>query len=185
MGGVRRQGDPEQETIIFDATPIIYLCKIGLAGKLRELKPSFRLATTVEVYEEVYTKGIERSAIEAAALKELFDGGLIEVESRRKLPRLAKSLTGESGIHPGEESVLSLALLTRATAIVDDRRARQVARALGISLSGTPGVIIDLIKRGVISMGEGRRAFERMVDEGWYCSAKLFSTLLRTMEELE
>ena len=185
MGGVRRQGDPEQEALVFDAIPVIYLCKIGLAGKLSELSPSFRFLTTAEVYEEVYVKGVGKSTIEAAALKELFDGGLIEVVSRRKRPRKAKTLTGESGVHPGEESVLSLALETSATAIIDDRRARQVAHALGIHLSGTPGVIIELVRRRVISKPEARDALERMVDEGWYCSAKLFSTLLRTIDELE
>lgn len=185
MGGVRRQGDPEQETLVFDATPIIYLCKVGLARKLHDLGLYFRFLTTAEVYEEVYVKGAEKGTIEAAALRELFDGGLIEVVSRRKRPRPAKGLMGESGVHPGEESVISLALRTRATAIVDDRRARQVAHALGIGLSGTPGVIIELVKRRVISKGEARDALERMVDEGWYCSAKLFSALLRTIEEFE
>ena len=184
MGRVRHQGDPEQETLVFDATPIIYLCKVGLARKLRELSPSFRLLTTTEVYEEVYAEGIERSTTEATALKELFDSGLIEVKSRGKR-RPTKDLARESGIHPGEESVLSLAQRTHATAIVDDRRATQVARALGIRLSGTPGVIIELVRRHVISKGEARNALERMIDEGWYCSAKLFSVLLRTIEELE
>ena len=184
MGGVRRQGDLEQESLVFDATPIIYLCKVGLAGKLHELSPSFRLLTTAEVYEEVYAKGAGKGTIETAALKELFGGGLVEVVSRRQRRKKAKGLTGESGIHPGEESVLSLALETSATAIVDDRRARQVAHALGIHLSGTPGVIIELVRRHIISKGEARDALERMVDEGWYCSAKLFSALLRTIEEL-
>ena len=183
MGRVRPQGDPEQETLVFDATPIIYLCKVGLAGKLRELRPSFRLLTTAEVYGEVYAKGAGKSTIEATALKELFDGGLIEVESRMKRQRLVKGLRRESGIHPGEESVLSLALSKGAIAIVDDRRARQFARALGIRLSGTPGVVIELVKRRVISKGEARDALEKMVDEGWYCSAKLFSALLRIVEE--
>lgn len=184
MGGVRPQGDPEQETLVFDATPIIYLCKVGLAGKLHGLRPSFRLLTTTEVYEEVYTKGVGRSTTEAVALKNLFDGGLIEVEKRRRQPKV-KGLARESGIHPGEESVLSLALRTGTTAIVDDRRARQVAQALGVHLSGTPGVIIELVKRRVISKDDARNALEKMVDEGWYCSAKLFSALLRTIEELE
>jgi len=133
----------------------------------------------------VYAKGVGKSANEVAALEELFDGGLIEVAGRTKRPGPAKGLTDESGIHPGEESVLSLALRSHATAIVDDRRARQVARALGIRLSGTPGVIIELVKRRVISNGEARDALETMVDEGWYCSAKLFSVLLRAIDELE
>ncbi|MDG7016030.1 MAG: hypothetical protein JRM82_01490 [Nitrososphaerota archaeon] len=72
----------------------------------------------------------------------------------------------EFGIHSREEPVLSLALRTRATAIVDDRRARQVARAPGIHLSGKPAVIIELVKRRVMSKGEVRDALERMVDEG-------------------
>lgn len=130
----------EQATVflVLNATPIIYLCKAGLAEKLRELKPSFRLLTTKKVYEEVYVKGVR----EASALKGLFDGGIVEVGSPKEGSKRVDGLSRSSGIHPGEVSVISFALELGATAILDDRRARQVARVLGVRLSGTPGIVM-------------------------------------------
>jgi len=185
VDGVRQQRDTEQATIVLvlNATPIIYLCKAGLAEKLRELKPSFRLLTTKEVYEEVYVKGVEKGVKEAIALKELFDGGIVEVGSPKKGSKTVDGLSRPSGIHPGEASVISFALELGATAILDDRRARQVARVMGVRLSGTPGILIELVRRRMISKEEARCALERMVEEGWYCSAKVFSSIIKTIDE--
>lgn len=185
MGGVRHQRDTKQPTLlVLNASPIIYLCKAGIAGKLRGLKPSFRLLTSDEVYEEVYVKGVEKGVSEAGAVRELFDEGIIEVESAPKGgSKKVKELSKSAGIHPGEASVISHALALNATAIIDDKRARQVARVLGVRLSGTPGLIIELVRQGIVSKGDAKRALEKMVDEGWYCSAKLFSSVIKTIDE--
>jgi predicted nucleic acid-binding protein len=184
MGGVRHQRDTEQPTLlVLNASPIIYLCKAGISGKLRGLKPSFRLLTSDEVYEEVYVKGIEKGVSEASALKELFEEGIIEVEPPPKEgSKKVKEISKSAGIHPGEASVISYALALNATAIIDDKRARQVARVLGVRLSGTPGLIIELVRRSIISKDDAKRALEKMVNEGWYCSAKLFSSIIKTIE---
>jgi predicted nucleic acid-binding protein len=185
VDGVRHQRDTEQATLILvlNATPIIYLCKAGLAEKLVGLKPSYRLLTTQEVYEEVYVKGIEKGVREAGALKGVFDGGIVEVGPPKEGSKKVKDLSQSSGIHPGEVSVISLALELGATAILDDRRARQVARVLGVGLSGTPGIVIELVRRRTISKEEARLALEKMVEEGWYCSAKVFSSMVKAIDE--
>ncbi len=185
MGRVRRQRDAEQATLlVLNASPIIYICKAGIAGELRRLKPSFRLLTSDEVYEEVYVKGIEKGVNEAGALRELFDEGIIEVESPpRGGSKRVKELSKSAGIHPGEASVISHALTLNATAIIDDKRARGVARVLGVKLSGTPGLIIEMVRQRIISKDVAKRALEKMVDEGWYCSAKLFSSIIKTIDE--
>jgi predicted nucleic acid-binding protein len=151
--------------------------------KLGGLKPQFRLLTSEEVYEEVYSIGIEKGVSEAGALRELFDGGIVEVEPAKTSSRKARDAFRSSGIHSGEASIISLAQELEATAILDDRRARQMARVLGVRLSGTPGIMIELVRRGTLSKGEARGALEKMVDEGWYCSAKVFSSILKALEE--
>ncbi len=184
MGGVRHQRDTEQATLlVLNASPIIYLCKAGIAGKLRGLEPSFRLLTSDEVYEEVYTKGIKKGVSETSVLRELFDEGIIEVESPPEgSSKRMKELSKSAGIHPGEASVISYALALNATAIIDDKRAREVARVLTVSLSGTPGLIIEMVRQRIISKEDARRALEKMVNEGWYCSAKLFSSIMKTID---
>lgn len=162
---------------MLNASPIIYLCKCGLASKLKSLKPSFRLVTTPEVYDEVYTRGLERAVEEAEQLKELFKGGIIEVVS----PEVSRQRGGidisSSGVHPGEASVINLAAELEGTAIIDDRRARRVARILGVELSGTPGIIVEFVRTRIITKLEAKNAIGKMVDGGWHCSPKVFSNI--------
>ena len=142
------------------------------------------MLTTREVYEEVYLKGIEKVVSETAALEELFDGNIMEVES----PKHASMTEGRyrsSGIHSGEASVISLALELDATAILDDKRARQIAKVLGVRLSGTPGILIELVKERVMSKTDARRALEKMVEDGWHCSVKTFSNVVEAIEEVQ
>jgi predicted nucleic acid-binding protein len=131
MGGIRDKRDTGQPTVlVLNATPIIYICKTGLVGKVKALRPAFRLLTTQEVYEEVYQKGIDKFVSESGALRELFDGNTVEVESPRQASRTEEKYWS-SGIHPGEASVISLALELDGIAILDDKRARRVAKAFG------------------------------------------------------
>ena len=90
----------------------------------------------------------------------------------------------DSGVHRGEATVISVARRLNATAVMDDRRARHVARAIGVRLSGTPHIIIRLIEQRVISKHEGMRAVERVIEEGWYCSAKTYSEIINAIEKV-
>jgi len=132
------------------------------------------------VYDEVFVKGVERRVEEAEDLKRLFESHIIEVV--RHVDEIVKKLR-DSGIHHGEATVISLAHKINATAIIDDRRARHVARTLGIRLSGTPHIIVQLIKQGVITKQEARQAIDNIVREGWYCSAKGYSEIINAIEE--
>jgi predicted nucleic acid-binding protein len=185
MGGIRDERDTGHPgVLILNATPIIYICKTGLVGNLRTLRPAFRLLTTREVYEEVYVKGVGKVVSETGSLKELFDGNVVEVES----PKQASQIDGRyrsSGIHPGEASVISLALELDGIAILDDKRATRVAKALGVGLSGTPGILIELVRRNAMSKIDARIALEKMIEEGWYCGVRVFSEIVNAIEEVD
>lgn len=183
MDGVQPQRASEQ-ILVFNASPIIYLCKSGLATKLKHLKPSFRLVTSNEVYHEVYTRGMEKGVDETKILKELFDGDTIEVTAAKgDAKRRVDEQIHSSGIHEGESSVISLALELDATAIIDDKRARDVSRILGVRISGTAAIVIELVRSKIISRDDAKRGMENMVREGWYCSAKVFSDMIRAIED--
>ncbi len=185
MDRIRRKRTAER-VLVFNASPIIYLCKSGLAGKLVHLRSSFKLITTTEVYEEVYKRGIEKKVSEAKILRELFDGGVIHIATQKTDAQIGiSSEVHSSGIHEGEASVISLALGLDAIAIIDDKRARQISRVLGVKVSGTPAIVIELVRSGAISKEEARRGIERMVREGWYCSARVFSEIIRAIDEAQ
>ncbi len=184
MDRVRRQRNTER-VLVLNASPIIYLCKSGLASKLTHLRPSFRLVTTTDVYEEVYTRGIEKQVSETKILKGLFERGVIQVATQKIDSKIGiYKEVYSSGIHEGEISVISLALELEAAAVIDDKRARQVARVLGVKVSGTPAVIIELVRSRMITKHEAKRGIEKMVREGWYCSAAVFSEIIRTIDEI-
>lgn len=56
----------------------------------------------------------------------------------------------EWGLGAGETSVLSHAVMTGATAVLDDGRARTAARVLGVTVIGTLGVVLSARKQGRI-----------------------------------
>ncbi len=52
--------------------------------------------------------------------------------------------SGPPPVHVGEREVLALALGREATAVMDDRRGRSRGRWLGVTLTGTLGVLLAL-----------------------------------------
>ena len=180
MGGVRSWGTSPEPTLVFNSTPLIYLAKAGLADKLSLLP--FRLITTQTVYHEVVVSGVERQVEEASILRSLFDSHTIEIVERMDEEIVEK--IRDSGIHHGEATVISPAHKLNATAIIDDKRARHVARTLGMRLSGTPHIIIQLVKQRVITKQEARQAVDKIIEEGWYCSAKNYSEIINAIENI-
>jgi predicted nucleic acid-binding protein len=69
--------------------------------------------------------------------------------SRRSSSLVPGSIT-EWGLGAGESAVLALALELGATAVFDDAAARTAARALGVPLIGTLGVVIRAKRRGLV-----------------------------------
>jgi len=179
VGGVRSRGTAPEPTLVFNATPLIYLNKVGLADKLSLLP--YRLITTHTVYYEIVVRGVEKQVEEAKHLRTLFDSLIIEVVEQADEEVVEK--LRNSGIHNGEATVISLADRLNTTAIIDDKRARHVARTLGIRLSGTPHIIIQLVKQGVITKQEARQAVDKMIEQGWYCSAKSYSKIVSAIEK--
>ena len=58
----------------------------------------------------------------------------------------------EWGLGKGESSVVTLALDLAATAVLDDRNGRRCAKALGVRVIGTFGVILRAKRQGLIAM---------------------------------
>lgn len=180
MGRVQseRPAGSKKLSLIFDATPIIYLCKVNLAKHLVSLGNHYRICTTREVYKEVNVHGLQES--ESAELTELFEGGIEVLESKGKVRALLKS----SGLPEGEIAVLDKAKSLGGTAIVDDKRARVVGKAIGVSLAGTVTIIMEFVKLGLISKDEAKYSVGRMIEEGWYCSAKDYMRMIEAVESL-
>lgn len=183
MGTVQSEGSvsTKKPTLIFDATPLIYLCKANLSNHLRELGVRYRLCTTSEVYQEVYVKGLEDEVNETEELKVLFEG-VVEVLPEHRKRKKISDLLKSAGLHAGEIAVLEAAVSLDGTAIVDDKRARTVGESMGLNLAGTVTIIIEFARQGMISKSEARDGIDRMIANGWYCSAKDYARMIKAIE---
>jgi predicted nucleic acid-binding protein len=71
----------------------------------------------------------------------------------------------------GERYAIALAILQKEPLVIDDRLGRQVARALGVSVVGTVGVLIQAKKAGLIL--EVRSLMQEMRSAGYWLSDEL------------
>jgi len=185
MGGDRSErADQRKSQLILNATPLIYLCKSGLARHLIDLSDNFELLTTPEVYLEVYVQGMEKKVSEISVLKEIFEGGIVKVLPKRARESATTSSLSGSGLHPGELSVIRAALSLGATAIIDDKRARKLGRAVGARIEGTVSLILDLLRLEALDKQKARDAIETMINLGWYCSARDYAQIIKAVESI-
>jgi predicted nucleic acid-binding protein len=96
----------------------------------------------------------------------------VEVSPEQPAPDM-----GLSYLHAGERDAISLALHTRASAlIIDERRGREEAESRGLKVIGTLGVIAAAHERGLLDLVE---AFDRLRQTSFHVSPGLLAAVLR------
>jgi len=126
--------------IICNTSPIQYLHQLGLLDILRVL------AKRVIVPPAVADELNEGRAL-GISLPDV--GALDWIHLRRPISELAVPLVTDLG--PGETEVLMLALeLREAVVVLDDALGRRVAETLGLSLTGTLGLLLDAKRVGLV-----------------------------------
>lgn len=128
--------------IICDTSPIQYLHQIGQLTLLSRLAGNVIVPPyVVQELEMGRNLGVNLPNIRA----------LNWIAVRTPLSVAALPLVKDLG--PGETQVLALALeLSNPVVILDDNLARQMARSLGIRLTGTLGVLLDAKRAGMVSV---------------------------------
>ncbi len=81
-------------------------------------------------------------------------------------------------VDAGEASCLSLAIHRNHNLLTDDLDARQLARREGVSVSGTVGVLVSLVKESVISLEEGNRILKAFIDTGYFSPVEALDDLI-------
>lgn len=110
-------------------------------GKLGYLKLVNRLFDDLVIAESVFEE-VEDTPV-SHQIQELIDGGFAEVESSSK-HQLLNILS--SSVGKGEAETIALALEVKADlAVLDDFKARKLARKLQIKIVGTLGILKTLM----------------------------------------
>jgi predicted nucleic acid-binding protein len=148
---------------VADSSALIALDRIGLLGGLG---PLFDACLIPPAVADEIAPTVQRPAwIVVQSLTQPFD------------PRVVAA-----GLDPGETEVLSLALeLGTHTVVVDERAARRIALALGLSLVGAVGLLVRAKREGILpAVRPGVEALQR---SGFFVSSALVGRVLREAGE--
>ncbi len=148
---------------VFNTSPIIVLAKLGV------LSSALKLFSEVEVPSGVLEE-LERKRDEVyQELIRAINEGSVRVENiRRRLPRLSV----------GESSAILLALARNKIVVLDDKRARRLARELGLEVIGTPSILKKLHEQGILAEPPST-IYRRLIEIGFYIDKKLFNKIFQ------
>jgi len=156
---------------VVNASPLIVLGKIG------------KIEWLVSLCEElVVPKGVAKELEEGVpddfARKWIASEGQARVRETGLVPNSIL----EWDLEAGETEVLAWAYLNPGfVAIVDDKAARDCAKALGIPFRGTMGILLKAKKQGLVS--KVKPVMQELLDAGLYVDRETLKVVLRQAGE--
>lgn len=149
--------------IVFNTSPLIVLAKLGLlevsiASLFEEAQiPRGVLSELKSKHDNVYV-----------LIKTLIKRGLLVLdETSVTFPRLGL----------GESSAILVGLNEGKIVVLDDRKARKIARDLGLKVIGTLGILRELYSLGLIKISKSE-IYRRLLDLGFYIKHETFERIL-------
>jgi predicted nucleic acid-binding protein len=153
-------------TVVCNTSPLLVLAKIQRLGLLTQLYA--RLVIPGAVVDEVGAK-VDAAAAQIQALV-----ATPRVTVQRATPQTLAGLPVDLG--PGEREAIALALETAADLVVlDDQAGRRLARARGLQVTGTVGVLIEARSRGLLPAL--RPELDRLRDAGLWLADAFYQRL--------
>ena len=155
--------------VVADSSPLIILSKLNILDLLPTLHP--HIYVSAEVYAEVVVAGTGLPGAASVAAAQW-----IEVKPIRNQAQLAAAET-KFGIGAGELSTIILANELKAElALIDDLRARRLAKSEGLEVRGAIGLLERLYRRGEIS--DLRSVFHQLLSHTVYMDRTLLNRRL-------
>lgn len=159
--------------IVSNATPLIYLAKLG---RLALLKDFFReVIIPEEVKREVVDQGKEQNSIDAFVVEEAIKEGWIKIKKvqiREDIEAL--------GIDKGEAEAIILAVeLSSDDILVDQTHARLAATIFGLKPKGTIYVLLRALKEDLFDYDDYLKLLEDLVRSGFRMSDEVYLEAVR------
>lgn len=163
--------------IVSNATPLIYLAKIG---KLRLLRRIFgQVIISEEVKREVVDGGKKLGKMDAYLVEKEIKEGWIKVSKIEELIDIPIKL------EKGEVATLSLAKnLEVREVLVDEICARTASEILGLTPRGTIFVLLKALKIKEISFDEFLRILEKLLKEGFRLREEVYIEAVKTAKKI-
>lgn len=165
--------------LVFDATPLIYLTKVGLL-RLIEALPARKYAVR-SVFKEVVESGKVKGLADALLLARLFDAkviGIVEPSDSELLGTLMKT----RGLDEADAETLAVAKEHNYRAVVDDLVARRVAKIYGIDFVGTLYILVLSVQKRLLTRQEAVEVVDEMIEVGWRCGPELYREIIRIIQ---
>lgn len=157
--------------VISDTTPIISLLKIN---KLSLLQILFK---NVIIPQAVYNELISNPKYTNEAVI-IFNTSYIsikKVENRKQVDELRNN----SGLDIGESEAIAYSKMVNADLLLmDELKGRSVAKQLGLSITGTIGILIQAFNENLISKEEILNNIKILKESGRYISESLYNRLV-------
>jgi len=167
--------------LVFNATALIYLTKMGLSKIFEELRGE--KLTFPSVKREVVDEGKSKGVADAIILDKLFLKGVFKVvEPKDK--NFLENLLQTRGLHVADAEISTMAKERGGTAIIDDEVARKTAKIYGISYAGAPHILAKAVFEEIITWEKAKQAVNEMVYAGWRCSIETYAKIMETIEKL-
>ncbi len=164
--------------IISNATPLIYLAKVR---RLDLLKILFQeVLTTPEVKKEVVDKGKEMQQQDAYLIEKEIEVGWIKIKAT------TTNCLSNLELDAGEKSVLCLAQeLNAKVVLIDERSARTAAKLLGLRPRGTISILLESVKKKIVTFDEFLALLNKLTQEGFRLSEEVYTDAIEKAQKLE
>ncbi len=156
-------------TIVSNASPLIYLAKVG---KLNLLQIVFKeVVIPEEVKEEVVDKGKELGEKEAYMVEKAIAEGWLKVSR-------AEILETPIELNPGELATISLAKKLN-TEVLDETPGRVAAKLFDLTPRGTIFVLLKSLKMGNIDLNQFIETLNQMIKHGFRLKEEVYMEAMR------
>ncbi|MGC8961039.1 MAG: DUF3368 domain-containing protein [Candidatus Bathyarchaeia archaeon] len=168
---------------VSDATPLIYMAKLGKLHLLKEIFAQVQMPP--EVKTETIDGGKAKGYTDAVTIEQALNEGWLVVDplTEENMKR-SETLAQMTGIDIGEAQVIILAAQkNEKLVLMDQAKARGVARQIGLTPRGTIYIILTAIKRRLMTKEEAKQTLDRLIDSNFYMSVKIYSETLKVIEK--
>lgn len=157
---------------VCNTSPLILLAKIHRLDLLN------RLYKQVIIPPAALRELEAKPAQEAKRVRALLRSRKFHLQKASK--RVLREIPRDLGT--GEREAIALALESKADLVIlDDQQGRQVARARGLAVTGTIGLLIEAREQGLIP--SIRRELDRLIEAGIWIDERFYHRILQEFGE--
>ncbi|MFQ6074751.1 MAG: DUF3368 domain-containing protein [Candidatus Bathyarchaeia archaeon] len=156
---------------VSNATPLIYLAKVGRIDLLRRVFGEVFIPEEVKI--EAVDRGKQLGERDAYFIERAIGQGWLKVLR-------AETVEVPIRLEPGEVAVLSLAKrLGLREVLLDEVSARVAARLLDLTPRGTVFVLLKALEKGEITLNEFLKVLKEMISHGFRLKEEVYLESIR------